>query len=86
MTASIGDTNGFKAMATLRRAAADPRVAEIEGGGMDEGRVFIHLKPGFWFGPYERTHSQSVGSAANVRDALAGIVPCTCAECMKRLK
>jgi hypothetical protein len=68
----IGDTNGFRALATLRRAAADPRVEEIEGGGMDEGRVFIHLKAGWWFAS-EGTTSISVGNAANVRDALAMI-------------
>ena len=80
----IGDTNGFRAMATLRKAALDPRVLEIEGGGMDDGRVFIHLIEGYCFdfdyggGPIGNRplnlHSESVGSAADVRSALSRIV------------
>lgn len=72
--AKISNTNGFRAMATLRKAATDPRVAEIEGAGMDEGRVFIHLHEGFWFAPY-RGGTHSVGSAAEIREALAMIEP-----------
>lgn len=71
MPARISAHNGFKAMATLRRAALDPRIAEIEGAGMDEGRVFLHAKPGFRFGAGEGAQcSMSVGSAFDVRRAL----------------
>lgn len=82
MVSKIGDTNGFRAMASLRRAAADPRVEEIEGGGMDDGRVFIHLRRGYWFGPCEMTHCYSVGSAAEIRDAFSMIEECH-GECCK---
>lgn len=68
--------NGFRAVKTLKQVEQDPRVAEIEGEGMDEGRVFIHLKKG-WIDPFpECVHSISVGSAADVRDAMRRIVPC----------
>jgi hypothetical protein len=70
----IKDTNDFKPVSALRKAAADPRVEEIEGGGMDDGRVFIHLKKGYAFGKgYDTTHSKSVGNAAEVTDALKAI-------------
>ena len=39
----ISELNGFRAVAALTKAAQDPRVAEIEGNGMDEGRVMIIL-------------------------------------------
>lgn len=73
--AKVGFTNGFRAMATLRKAAADPRVAEIEGEGMDDGRVFVHLADGYWFRPPYSQQSRSVGSASELRDALALIEP-----------
>jgi hypothetical protein len=71
----IGDTNGFRAMAALRKAAADARVEEVEGEGMDDGRVFIHLAPGYWFGAARGTHTMSVGSAAELRYAMGKIEP-----------
>jgi hypothetical protein len=60
----LTNPNGFRPLAALRHAAADQRVQEIEGGGMDPGRVFIHLRPGWHFGDGNRT--QSVGSAVEV--------------------
>jgi len=66
----ITDSNGFRAMAALRKAALDPRIEEIEGGGADEGRVFIHAKPGWRFTRYD-TISASAGSAAELRTVLA---------------
>ena len=80
-TNKIGETNGFRAMASLRRAAADPRVEEIEGNGCDEGRVFVHLAKGHWFGPSEGTHSATVGSAGELRDRMSRIEPCDCKGC-----
>jgi len=76
--------NGFRAMASLRKANDDPRVAEIEGAGMENGRVFVHLETGFWFGPHETAHSRSVGSAAELRDAMRDISPCDCADCQRK--
>lgn len=70
----ITDANGFRPMHTLTKAACDFRVDEIEGAGMDDGRVFIHLTDGFWFEEYE-CGSKSVGSAADVRYAMAMIRP-----------
>ena len=73
----IGDLNGFTAPGALRRAALDHRVAVIEDDGMDPGRVFVHLAPGWRFdnnGNQPGTRSQSVGSAEDVRWAMASIV------------
>ena len=66
-------SNGFPAMKTLEKAARDPRVVEIEGNGMDEGRVFIHLRPEYVFYLSECS-CRSVGSAAEVRMTMASIV------------
>jgi hypothetical protein len=74
MHRKITDANGFRAMRTLTKAACDFRVDEIEGAGMDDGRVFIHLADGYWFEHYE-TVSKGVGSAEDVRDAMAMIRP-----------
>lgn len=63
--------NGFRAIKSLEKAAADPRVEEIEGNGMDEGRVFIHLIDGLWFGEMEGTTLKSVGSAAEIKYAMS---------------
>jgi len=67
--------NGFRAVAALRRVAADPRVACVEGEGLDPGRVFIHLRPEYWFGPAIRGRSKSVGSAAEIAAAMAKVEP-----------
>lgn len=69
----ITDTNGFRATAALRRAAGDPRIQEIEGGGMDEGLVFLHAAPGYKFKD-TNTSSVSVGNATDVKSALANLV------------
>lgn len=74
-TAKIANLNGFRARKALFKAATDPRIAEIEGGGCDEGRVFIHLKRGYWFGPAEKTHSRTVGSGEELKYALRLICP-----------
>ena len=66
-------TNGFSVVKTLQRAAADPRVIEIEGNGMEEGRVFIHLRPGYVFSLSECS-CRSVGSAREVRETMASIM------------
>jgi len=68
----ITDRNGFKAWSSLRRAVYnDDRIEEVEGGGCDEGRVFIHLAKGYWFGQYEGTSSRTVGSLAELKYALS---------------
>ena len=75
MHRKITDANGFRAMRTLTDlAACDFRVDEIEGNGCDDGRVLIHLIDGYWFEHYE-TVSKGVGSAEDVRDAMAMIRP-----------
>lgn len=66
----IGDTNDFPDIAALRRAARDPRIREIEGGGMDDGRVFIHLASGFVFDGYDSS-SKSVGDAAEIKHVMS---------------
>jgi hypothetical protein len=69
-TMKIGYTNGFKAMAALRRAALDPRLSAIEGdGAMDEGRVFLYAADGWRFSDYD-TVGKSVGSVTEIRAAL----------------
>ena len=74
MHRKITDANGFRAIRSLEKAATDPRVDEIEGNGCDDGRVLIHLADGYWFEHYE-TVSKGVGSAEDVRDAMAMIRP-----------
>lgn len=59
--------NRFRAVVALNKVAADDRVQEIEGEGMDEGRVFIHLKPGYILGGGHDTHSFSVGSIEEMK-------------------
>lgn len=71
--AKITDDNDFPDMPALRRAARDKRVSEIEGGGMDDGRVFIHLVSGYVFDGYDSS-SKSVGNAADVRFVMSLIV------------
>lgn len=73
MNKKITYRNGFRAIKTLEKAALDPRIEEIEGNAMDEGRVFLHCASGYWFGPMEGTACHSVGSAAEVREAMAKI-------------
>lgn len=80
MKSKIGNTNGFSAIATLRKAALDPRVNEIEGEGMDKGRVFVHFNNG-WIHESDGTHSFSAGSAAELRYGMNLMVPCACESC-----
>lgn len=70
LNSKITCRNGFRAIEKLNKAATDPRIAEIEGEGCDEGRVFIHLVKGFWFGPSERTSTRTVGDALELFQAL----------------
>jgi hypothetical protein len=81
MHRKIKSTNGFRALVALDKAAQDLRVDEIEGDGMDEGRIFIHARRGYWFGPLEMTHSRSAGNAAELKRALELIEPCECEQC-----
>lgn len=74
MHRKITDANGFRAIKSLKKAADDPRVDQIEGADMDDGRVFIHCAEGYWFEHYE-TFSKSVGSAEDVRRAMTMIRP-----------
>lgn len=69
MKAHVGYLNGFRALKALQQAINDPRIEEIEGGALDDGRVFLHARAGYVFDGYE-SRTKSVGSAADVRDAL----------------
>jgi len=72
----IFHSNGFSAIAALRKAYNDPRVAEIEGVGVDDGRVLIHLTAGWCFDhPSYDTHVKGVGTAVDLRDAMKSIRP-----------
>lgn len=66
----ITDANDFPDMRALRRAARDKRIREIEGGGMDDGRVFLHLHSGYVFDGYQSS-SKSVGSEFEINHAIA---------------
>lgn len=66
----ITDANGFEDMRALRRVARDARIREIEGGGMDDGRVFLHLRSGYVFDGYASS-SKSVGDDFEIRHAVA---------------
>ena len=69
----LTERNGFRALGALHRAAADPRIQEIEGNGMERGRVFLHLHEDYWFGQGTECGTRSVGSAAEIREALESI-------------
>lgn len=73
MKSKITDSNDFADMKALRKVARDKRVREIEGNGMDEGRVFLHLVPGLRFSDYGTT-CKSVGDADQIDYALSLIV------------
>jgi hypothetical protein len=66
-TAKVGDLNDFPHLAALRKIANDPRIAEIEGGGLDSGRVFLHASLGWLFG---EQRSKSVGSREEIKQAM----------------
>lgn len=55
----------------------DRRIDEIEDGGMEEGRFFVHLKAGFDWGtdPYNVIRSRSFGSRKEVLEALKDVKP-----------
>lgn len=69
--------NGFPAPRLLAKARQRPEVEDVEAEGCDEGRVFVHLRAGYYFDrgtcEYDRTTSCTVGSAAELRAALAQI-------------
>lgn len=65
----VTDLNGFRAVKALLRFAADYRIAEIEGSGLDSGRVFIHLRSGFRFAHPYLTVTLSAGSVAELKYA-----------------
>ena len=60
MRKKIGYTNDYQPESLLREIAKDKRVEEIEGEGMDCGRVFVHLAPGYYVEGYG-THSFGTG-------------------------
>ena len=68
--AKITDANGFSPMRALVKVAADPRIDEIEGAGMDDGRVFLHLCDEYWFEGYD-CGSKSVGDEDDIRYAMS---------------
>jgi hypothetical protein len=52
----------------------DKRIDEIEDAGCDDGRFFVHLKPGFdWCIDWEVRQSQTFGSRAEVLKALKSV-------------
>lgn len=59
----------------VAKIKADPRVDDVEAEGMDEGRFFVHLKPGFdWrTDPQEIRRTCSFGAYRDVVKALRGV-------------
>lgn len=49
---------------TLSRLRADPRVADIEDEGLEAGRFFVHLAPGYSFDSMEQIRTRSFSNAA----------------------
>ena len=77
--AKITYRNGFRAIKSLLKVAADPRVEEIEGHGMDDGRVFLFLGPNWVFNddptvPTNNHRSKSVGNAAEIKYAMSIVI------------
>lgn len=70
--------NAFSAPKALARARRDPRVADIEGEGCEDGTVFVHLKAGFRFVagplPCDLRSSMTVSSAQALRRAMSTII------------
>ncbi|NBS41838.1 hypothetical protein EBS80_04255 [bacterium] len=73
MVEKITNANGFRAMAALKKAARDPRIKEIEGGGCDDGRVLIHAADGWVFSGYD-SRTKGVGSSEDLRYAMSILV------------
>jgi hypothetical protein len=70
----ITNGNGFRARRALEGAARNPLVSEIEGGGCEKGRVFVHLVKGWWF-EIHQCSSKTVGNAAELADLMRQIKP-----------
>ena len=49
------------------------KVDDVEDGSLDDGRFFVHLKPGFDFGtdPHQAVRSKSFDNVAAARKAIA---------------
>lgn len=73
MSAPISETNGFRALKALQKISEDSRVEEIEGYGLDDGRVFIHLKRGYMFDE-DGSRTKSVGSVADIKYVMSLII------------
>lgn len=71
----LTNANGFRPVAALRLAAKHEGIEEIEGGGMDDGRVFLHAASGWQFGDGndgdDVRRSVSVGDRDEVRRQVA---------------
>lgn len=74
-----------KAMRALKAA---PRVDEVEAEGMDEGRFFVHLQPGWKWADMARhttaqnvEHSRSFGGAVEALQAVKAAISCSCSSC-----
>jgi hypothetical protein len=59
--------------AQAARLRAHPHVADVESEALDDGRFFVHLKPGcdFRTDPRQPIRTKSFGSYAEARTALA---------------
>jgi len=55
----------------------DKRIDEIENASMDDGRFFVHLKPGLdWCSdPHQVIRTRSFGSRKEVVEALKDVKP-----------
>lgn len=59
-------------MKSLRTIAC---VEDVENEGMDEGRFFVHLKPGYEYpAPYSGQRTKSFGGVREAREMLRRVV------------
>jgi hypothetical protein len=71
-------TNRTRNSVAFKKLLKHPLVEECEGEGMDEGRFFVHLVPGY-IHP-DGTHSFSVSGAAEALKGLREVTKCYCAD------
>jgi len=58
---------------SMLKLKSHPMVDEVEGADMDEGRFFVHLKPGLVFTHYDPWNPTGIKSFGGAVEALAAL-------------
>lgn len=84
-----GEPRAIQWGSKVMRALKDhERVDQCEAEGMDYGRFFVHLNPGWKWADMEMfdhadmiEHSRSFGGAAEALREVKATIPCGCGRC-----